>query len=513
MLKADVTPNTTPPKVVTITGGRKGDPGAPGPAAVLWGGLANDIDGVNRPIIDVGFIDFFAVEGATVEFAVPSDNTGPMTLRVSSAAGATAEADIRKEGGLPLDAGDFKAAGIYRVTFYGGTWQLMASSTAVPGDTGGSAGGPLWCGTAAGPDGQTIELTPVEPITAYVEGQAISFRVLYALDFPSAQVRVSGVNPGQELTKWNGKFVSPGDLVPGQIVEATYDGSGYRMMNAPAYSHSGALDVEQEGGVNVIHLDNATGDLVEVGNALDYTGPVEQMPLPTGDSRTVRFTAGITLQEGATLKLLNNGDNMDMQPGDFAVFRGYPGGVVRMSAYSPVAGQASAATALLSGATTPGDTDGALGDFFLDVASRALYGPKQTAVVGDPVYRWQIFNMSTGDDIGTPVETPGTTAQEVFDAMIAQGASALETLAGLSIAGGTNTYDPPNTYISDQGNTVFSSGAAVYTNGLKFNGISVPYNFVVYHIYTNSTRFAGVYLKEIADDDVPTWPLVGHLSA
>ena len=88
-----------------------------------------------------------------------------------------------------------------------------------------------------------------------------------------------------------------------------------------------------------INLETATGHLVDVTG----TTAISAITLGDGHQRSVRFTGALTLTNGASL-LLPGGANIVTAAGDFAVFAGYAGGVVRCLAYTgatygPVAGK------------------------------------------------------------------------------------------------------------------------------------------------------------------------------
>ncbi|MEO6055089.1 MAG: hypothetical protein ABIP97_13860 [Chthoniobacterales bacterium] len=85
---------------------------------------------------------------------------------------------------------------------------------------------------------------------------------------------------------------------------------------------------------STLNLDTATGDLIDVTG----TTAVTAITLSQGKTRTVRFTGILTLTNGASL-ILPGGANITTEAGDFAIFRGYAGGVVRCVHYSLVNGK------------------------------------------------------------------------------------------------------------------------------------------------------------------------------
>jgi hypothetical protein len=94
---------------------------------------------------------------------------------------------------------------------------------------------------------------------------------------------------------------------------------------------------------STINLETATGDLVDVTGTTTITA----ITLSEGHERTVRFTGILTLTNGASLVNIT-GANIATAAGDFAVFRGYAAGVVRMIGYERASGFALAAGAGVS---------------------------------------------------------------------------------------------------------------------------------------------------------------------
>ncbi|WP_375411221.1 DUF2793 domain-containing protein [uncultured Bradyrhizobium sp.] len=83
---------------------------------------------------------------------------------------------------------------------------------------------------------------------------------------------------------------------------------------------------------STINLEAATGNLVDVTGTTTITA----ITLGDGHERAVRFTAALTLTNGASL-VLPGGASIVTAAGDFAVFRGYASGVVRCASYTPAA--------------------------------------------------------------------------------------------------------------------------------------------------------------------------------
>jgi len=96
-----------------------------------------------------------------------------------------------------------------------------------------------------------------------------------------------------------------------------------------ALNEAHGTDIASAGTIN---LTTATGNLVDVTGSTAITA----ITLADGAERTVRFTGALTLTNGASLVLLGGG-NIVTAAGDFAVFRGYAAGVVRLVSYSRAA--------------------------------------------------------------------------------------------------------------------------------------------------------------------------------
>mgnify|MGYP003393085710 CR=1 FL=1 len=101
-----------------------------------------------------------------------------------------------------------------------------------------------------------------------------------------------------------------------------------------------------------LNLDNATGDLIDVTG----TTAITAITLAEGRHRTVRFTGVLVLTNGASLVNLGAA-NITTAAGDFAKFRGYASGVVRMVGYERASGAALAGSGI--GGST-GATDNAV---------------------------------------------------------------------------------------------------------------------------------------------------------
>lgn len=148
-------------------------------------------------------------------------------------------------------------------------------------------------------------------------------------------------------------------MKPGTQVRVQCDGSALYTPANSISSQGGGLTgpVDEAKGADIasastINLTTATGNLVDVTGTTTITA----VTLPEGAERTVRFTGILTLTNGASL-ILPTGANITTAPGDFAIFRGYAGGVVRLAFYQRANGAALTgppALSLLSTVTASG---------------------------------------------------------------------------------------------------------------------------------------------------------------
>lgn len=124
---------------------------------------------------------------------------------------------------------------------------------------------------------------------------------------------------------------------------ASFDVSGVPTTTGVRLKVAAAGVVEGQHGTDVasastLNLDTATGDIVDVTGTTTITA----ITLTEGRERTVRFTGILTITAGASLVLPGPG-NITTAAGDLATFRGYAGGVVLCSVYTPISGLSPAA--------------------------------------------------------------------------------------------------------------------------------------------------------------------------
>lgn len=140
-----------------------------------------------------------------------------------------------------------------------------------------------------------------------------------------------------------------------------------------------------------INLDSSTGDLVDVTG----TTAITAITLSEGIEKTVRFTGALTLTHGASL-VLPGAVNIITAAGDYAVFRGYAAGVVRLMSYQP------SEQGIVSKLVT------AAGDLLYATAARTLArraigtaGQILAVVTGAPNWQWiNDFTEDTTPDNG-----------------------------------------------------------------------------------------------------------------
>ncbi len=105
-----------------------------------------------------------------------------------------------------------------------------------------------------------------------------------------------------------------------------------------------------------LNFDTSVGDVVDVTGTTSVTA----ITLTEGRKMTVRFTAILTLTNGASL-VLPTGADIATAAGDYAVFRGYAAGVVRCVSYTRATGAALAGSGGASiGGTVTGGTEGSV---------------------------------------------------------------------------------------------------------------------------------------------------------
>ena len=112
------------------------------------------------------------------------------------------------------------------------------------------------------------------------------------------------------------------------FMQTMIDDTSARVARQTLLMHKKGADVAS---ASTLDLDTTTGDAVDVTGTTTITA----ITLSEGEERTVRFTGALTITHGASL-VLPTSANIVTQAGDYAVFRGYSGGVVRCTSFQPL---------------------------------------------------------------------------------------------------------------------------------------------------------------------------------
>jgi hypothetical protein len=146
---------------------------------------------------------------------------------------------------------------------------------------------------------------------------------------------IDGVASGKTLT------VSANDVIDVEAVSTTSFKLHYLSVNGNFPSAVNEVQGSDIASASTINLTTATGNLVDVTGTTTITA----ITLAQGAERWVRFTGALTLTNGASLVLLG-GANIVTAAGDYACFRGYAAGVVRMTAFFRAAALPALANAI-----------------------------------------------------------------------------------------------------------------------------------------------------------------------
>ena len=179
-----------------------------------------------------------------------------------------------------------------------------------------SASNFVWGGVASGTN--TVTLTPTETQTAYADGTTFTF-IPANNNTGAATLNVDALG-AIDILKESGLALVDNDIVTDKPCLVTYyDGDFY--LNNPAIMGVGA-DIASASTVN---LTATTGKIIDITG----TTGISAVTLPEGEVRIARFTAALTLTDGASL-VLPSGANITTAAGDIAIFIGYASGVVRV---------------------------------------------------------------------------------------------------------------------------------------------------------------------------------------
>ncbi len=138
---------------------------------------------------------------------------------------------------------------------------------------------------------------------------------------------------GDEAVVANGALIKDIKVREGKELKV-YDANG-ALQNNTTLSDLGKYN---SNGANIasaatVNLNNATGDAVDITGTTTITA----ITLAEGALRIVRFTGALILTNGASL-VLPTGANITTAAGDYAVFKGYAAGVVRVVGYTRASG-------------------------------------------------------------------------------------------------------------------------------------------------------------------------------
>lgn len=195
-----------------------------------------------------------------------------------------------------------------------------------------------------------------------------------ARDFDS----VLDIRQGTRLFVYAGSTMSGGYIVTTSIDPSTFEMDDDDIEFEESLGgdfNFGVLDGINRIGVSVasattINLTNTTGDIVDITGS---TGPIGTITLAEGKARWVRFTSTPTITHSSTL-VLPTSDDIEAAAGDFALFIGYAGGVVRCAHYQRASGRAlrdsSNVTSLLSVLTSAEVTDVLNGTNAIDITAK-----------------------------------------------------------------------------------------------------------------------------------------------
>lgn len=234
-----------------------------------------------------------------------------------------------------------------------------------------------WLTSVSGTD--TITGSPAIAPSAYADGQTFRF-IAVGANTGAVTINVSSLGAKSIKKRQSGGKVAlaAADIVSGLEYSITYDGTDFVLNESRPYSHG--TDIAS---ASTINLDTATGDCVDVTGTVAITA----ITLAEGEERTVRFTGVLTLTNSASLVNLT-GANIATAVGDYAVFRGYSSGVVRMVSYARATGAALLASNQIQSIGTPSVSSNALtlpgASLTLDFRSTTLGSGAITTVSGTP---------------------------------------------------------------------------------------------------------------------------------
>lgn len=149
-------------------------------------------------------------------------------------------------------------------------------------------------------------ITPSPAISAYVAGQQFTFKAANT-NTTASTIAVSGLS-AQSIKKNVSNALQAGDIVTGQIVTMTYDGTNFQMGLQIANGLGTRVNTDPTG---FVAANGATGTstAVVVGGTLGTTGAVRLRAIGTGNTSTVDILityGGITVASATSVNLNGN---------------------------------------------------------------------------------------------------------------------------------------------------------------------------------------------------------------
>lgn len=287
-----------------------------------------------------------------------------------------------------------------------GTLSVVAS--------GGGSGLPAWQDQIFTPtDGQTV----FTPSGGYVAGQI--------------DVILNGstlIGNGDDYTAANGTTVvltTAVGTVDKIVVRKWFYLPSANAVNKLGDTMTGALNEAHGADIasaTSINLNVATGNLIDVTG----TTAISTIVLADGAERAVRFTGALTLTHGANL-VLPGSANITTAAGDFAILRGYAGGVVRCAVYTRSNGKAVAESAYVGGTltTSQNEAHGA------DIASASTINlTTATGNLVDVTGTTTITGITLADGAERTVRFTGALTLTHGASLVLPGAASILTAAG-----------------------------------------------------------------------------------
>lgn len=166
--------------------------------------------------------------------------------------------------------------------------------------------------------GQTVKIASTSDGAKWMLGDVMSYDVVTG----ALVVSVNTIQGSGTFAAWTISLSAPGG--------ASLNGSVSQDFSVRNLYQSLGADIASAGTIN---LDTATGDTVDVTG----TTAITAITLSAGRVKRVRHAGSHLLTHSASL-ILPGGKNIQTQAGDYSVWIGYPGGVVRCLLFRPAGG-------------------------------------------------------------------------------------------------------------------------------------------------------------------------------